>query len=148
MTLSYFLRTKGIGFISALRPLGGAAAPWLTSYLLKEHTGLPFAIMSGLAGFAALITMILPETREVVNSKSYEDLQSDFTDMNTIINGTMNNRTISLTMNNTTMNSLSDKTIDSNDTNAKNNNETKDETLDEENFEYSGLLTLDRETNL
>lgn len=104
--------------------------------------------MSGLAGFAALISMLLPETREVVNSKSYEDLQSDFTDMNTIINGTMNNRTISLTMNNTTMNSLSDKTIDSNNTNAKNNNETKDETLDEENFEYSGLLTLDRETNL
>eukprot|EP00112_Aurelia_sp_Birch-Aquarium-sp1_P011013 Seg2325.1 transcript_id=Seg2325.1/GoldUCD/mRNA.D3Y31 product="Solute carrier family 22 member 1" protein_id=Seg2325.1/GoldUCD/D3Y31 len=142
------IRTKGIGFISALRLLGGAVAPWLTSYLLKQNTGLPFAIMSGLAGFAALISMLLPETREVVNSKSYEDLQSDFTDMNTIINGTMNNRTISLTMNNTTMNSVSDKTIDSNNTNAKNNNETKDETLDEENFEYAGLLTLDRETNL
>lgn len=83
------VRSKGLGVVTSIRLVGGAGAPWLTTFLIRSYPALPFAVMGALAGFAALLCLLLPETGGMATNETFKDLDEliparqdmDLTDM-------------------------------------------------------------------
>lgn len=51
-----------MGLVSVVCRIGGASAPFIVQ-LIRVHPVLPFALMGGLTFLAALLCLILPETK-------------------------------------------------------------------------------------
>ena len=55
--------------------IGSALAPWVAKWLQIFHVALPFSLMGGLAFVAAVLMLLLPETK---NCKTADTLDDQF----------------------------------------------------------------------
>ena len=110
--------------MNSLRLLGGSAAPWLTTYVLESDPGVVFAVMSGLSAVAALLSVLLPETKKT-RDDSMEDSETDYK----CLNGTTDQN-----LNQTMLTSTSESEKPSISTDI--------------NFDYANLSQMDRETDI
>ena len=58
------IRSIGIGFVQFICRVGGATAPWIAKGLKYVNRGAPFIMMGIVAVTAALLSLILPETKD------------------------------------------------------------------------------------
>ena len=62
-----------MGLVLISRPAGGAMAPWLTTMLIKIHVVLPFLVMGGLIFISTLLSVYLPETKDMVTKDTLDE---------------------------------------------------------------------------
>ena len=68
----FVLRSQGISLLEFSAGTGGAAAPWIAQWLSNFHASLPFAVMSGFAVTAALMCLMLKETKGLQTAEVLE----------------------------------------------------------------------------
>ena len=61
-----------MGFVGVASRIGAVSAPFVVE-LKRIHPTLPFGLMGGLAVIAALLCLILPETRGVPTAEVYDN---------------------------------------------------------------------------
>ena len=69
---SCFYRNSGMGFVGVSSRIGAVSAPFVVE-LKRIHPTLPFGLMGGLAVIAALLCLILPETRGMPTAEVYDN---------------------------------------------------------------------------
>ena len=142
-------RTKSIGVIHSFRPLGGAAAPWLTEFIIQSHPVTPFAIMSVLLGLVGVSSLILPETHDIKLNHDDDDDEDEDEDDNgdcyEVQKSSFDNSTTVVTAANGTVDKNLNKTTETNISVVRKNNNVK---LVDVKFDYVGLSQLDRETDI
>ena len=68
------IRATATSIMQCMAPLGGFAAPWISSYLKDLHPSAPFATFGGVALLSALLLLRLPETKDQPTAELTSDL--------------------------------------------------------------------------
>lgn len=72
--MSIIFRSQGMGLLQISSRIGAAGAPWVAKALQNVHKSVPFLVMGVSSLIAALLLVVLPETK---GAKTAEVLESN-----------------------------------------------------------------------